>query len=154
MTGSFRDALPRARAFTLIIKPANDVYVDEPYVSIRWDGLHNHVLSEWRGFANSAELRTCLLKAIEAIRDNRAAAYVSDARKLKVIVHEDQLWVKETWMPLAISAGLKRLAFVTSSTGLGRLTIEDVVTMVDDHGVQSRTFDSLSAARLWVAQAS
>ena len=154
MAGSFRDALLRGGAFTLIIKPANDVYVDEPYVSIRWDGLHNHVFSEWRGFANSAELRNCLLKAIEAIRDNRAAAYVSDARKLKVVVHEDQVWVKETWMPLAISAGLKRLAFVTSSTGLGRLTIEDVVTMVDDHGVQSRTFDSLNAARQWVAQVS
>jgi hypothetical protein len=154
MTGSFRDALQRTKAFTLFIKPANDVYVDEPYLSIRWDGPHNHVFSEWRGFANSAELRSCLLKAIEAIRDNRAAAYVSDARKLKVIVHEDQEWIKDKWMPLAVNAGLKRLAFVTSSTGLGRLTIEDLVTLVDDHGVKSRTFDSLTAARQWVAQVS
>jgi len=152
MTGSFRDALSRTSAFTLVIKPANDIYVDEPYLSIRWDVLHNHVFSEWRGFANSAELRRCLLKGIEAIRDNRAAAYVSDARKLKVIVREDQEWIKETWMPLAINAGLKRLAFVTSSTGLGRLTIADVVTLVDDHGVKSRTFDSLTAARQWVRQ--
>ena len=154
MTGSFRDALSRTSAFTLVIKPANDIYVDEPYLSIRWDVLHNHVFSEWRGFANSAELRSCLLKGIEAITDNRAAAYVSDARKLKVIVHEDQEWIKETWMPLAINAGLKRLAFVTSSTGLGRLTITDVVTLVDDHGVKSRTFDSLTAARQWVRQVS
>jgi len=151
MTGSFRDALSRTSAFTLAIKPANDVYVDEPYLSIRWDVLHNHVFSEWRGFANSAELRSCLLKGIEAITDNRAAAYVSDARKVKVIVHEDQKWIKEIWMPQAVRAGLQRLAFVTAPTGLGKVTVEEVCGLVDDHGLQSRTFASMEAARQWVS---
>jgi hypothetical protein len=136
----------------LIIKPISDVYVDEPYLSIRWDGLHKHVFSEWRGFANSAELRSSFLKGIQAIRDNRAAAYVSDARKLKVLIHDDQKWIQETWMPLAIQAGLKRLAIVTASTGLGKLTIEDVVVLIDDHGLRSRTFDSLAPARKWVSE--
>jgi len=143
-----------ARSKTLCIKPANAVYVDEPYVSIRWDSLHKHVLSEWKGFANSEELRAALLKGIQAITDNRAAAYVSDARKLKVIVHEDQRWIQETWMPIALQAGLKRLAFVTADTGLGRLTVQDVVVLVDHHGLESRTFSSLAAARQWVAQVS
>jgi hypothetical protein len=140
------------RRIPLGIKPANDVYVDEPYLSIRWDGLHKHVLSEWKGFANSEELRAGLLKGIQAIADNRAVAYVSDARKLRVIVHEDQRWIQEKWMPLALQAGLKRLAFVTADTGLGKLTIEDVVQLVDHHGLESRTFSSVAAARHWVAQ--
>jgi hypothetical protein len=110
--------------------------------------LHHHVLSEWRAFANSAELRSSLLKGIQAIRDNHAAAYVSDARKLKVIVHEDQKWIQETWMPLAMQAGLKRIAFVTAATGLGKLA-----GLVDDHGLQSRTFDAMPAARQWVSEA-
>lgn len=138
--------------YTLFIKPADDVYVDEPYLSIRWDGLHRHVFSEWKGFANSEELRAGLLKGIQAITDNRAGAYVSDARKLKVIVHEDQRWIQEKWMPLAMQAGLRRLAFVTAATGLGRLTIEDLVVMVDHHGLESRTFSSLPAARSWVVE--
>jgi hypothetical protein len=143
-----------ARSTTLCIKPANDVYVDEPYVSVRWDGLHNHVLSEWRGFANSEELRAALLRGIQAIVDNHASAYVSDARKLRVIVHEDQAWISEKWMPLALQAGLKRLAFVTAASGLGRLTVKDVVDLVDHHGLESRTFTSLEAARRWVAEVS
>jgi hypothetical protein len=137
----------------LSIKPANGVYVDEPYLTIRWDGLHKHVLSEWKGFANSEELRAALLKGIQAIIDNHAVAYVSDARRLKVIVHEDQKWIQEKWMPLALQAGLKRLAFVISGTGLGRLTIQDVVALVDHHGLESRTFSSVEAARHWVAEA-
>jgi hypothetical protein len=144
----------KARSTTLCIKPANDVYVDEPYVSVRWDGLHNHVLSEWRGFANSEELRAALLRGIQAIVDNHASAYVSDARKLRVIVHEDQAWISEKWMPLALQAGLKRLAFVTAASGLGRLTVKDVVDLVDHHGLESRTFTSLEAARRWVAEVS
>jgi hypothetical protein len=86
------------------------------------------------------------------IRDNHAAAYISDARKVKVIVHDDQRWIKEKWMPLAQQAGLKRLAFVTAPTGLGKLTIEDVSGLVDHNELQSRTFDSMAAARQWVSE--
>jgi hypothetical protein len=151
--GRFDVAVEAGNAYTLLIKPPDDVYVDEPYLSIRWDRVHRHVLSEWRAFANSIELRASLLKGIQAIRDNQAAAYVSDARKLKVIVHADQKWIHDKWMPLAQEAGLKRLAFVTATTGLGKLTVEDVSGLVDHEELQSRTFDSMTAARQWVSEA-
>ncbi|HZK73454.1 MAG TPA: hypothetical protein VFD88_05590 [Clostridia bacterium] len=131
-----------------------DLYVDEPYVSIRWDSLHHHVYTEWKAFANSAELRACLLKGIRAISEHRASAYVSDARKIRVIVHDDQKWIKESWMPLAVGAGLKRIAFVTAPTGLGRLNIDDVAGSFNESGLQSRTFDSMEAARNWVSEGS
>jgi hypothetical protein len=116
--------------------------------------VHHHVYSEWHAFANSAELRSALLRGVQAIRDNHAAAYISDARKLKVIVHDDQNWIKEKWMPLAQQAGLKRLAFVTAPSGLGKLTIEDVSGLVNHNELQSRTFESMSAARQWVSEVS
>lgn len=127
-------------------------YVGEPYLSISWDGVNQHVFSEWKAFANSAELRAGLLKGIQAIRDHGAIAYVSDARKVKVIVHDDQKWIRDFWLPLAMAAGLKRIAFVTAATGLGKLTIEDVSGLVDENGLQSRTFDSMAAARQWVSE--
>lgn len=127
--------------------------MDEPYLSIRWDSVHQHVLTEWKAFANSTELRTSLLKGVQAIRDNKAVAYVSDARKLRVITQDDQQWVKDSWLPLAAGAGLKRVAFVTASTGLGKLTVEDVSAIINVNGLQSRTFDSMVDARKWVAEA-
>ncbi len=129
----------------------SDIYVDEPYLSIRWDRVHQHVHSEWRAFANSAELRASLLKGVRAISDHRAVAYVSDTRKLRVIVPDDQEWIKATWMPLAVAAGLKRIAFVTAAAGLGKLTVEDLVPMVNGHGLESRTFDSMPSARNWLS---
>ena len=70
-----------------------------------------------------------------------------------MIIHEDQQWIRDKWMPLAQEAGLKRLAFVTAPTGLGKLTVEDVSILVDHQQLQSRTFDSMSAARQWVSEA-
>jgi hypothetical protein len=42
---------------------------------------------------------------------------------------------------------------VTAPTGLGKLTIEDVSGLVDHQELQSRTFDSMAAARRWVSEA-
>lgn len=78
--------------------------------------------------------------------------YVDDARKVKVIVHADQEWIRDSWLPLALAAGLRRIAFVTAPAGLGRLTIQDVSRLVGEKGLQSRTFNSLAAARAWISQ--
>lgn len=139
------------RAYTSSIK-SDDVYLDEPYLSIRWDGVNNLVHAEWRTFANSAEFRTGLSKGIEAIRDHRAAAYISDSRKVKVIVHDDQKWLKDTWLPLALAGGLKRIAFVTADTGLGKLCVEDVAAMCADNGLHSLTVRTMEAARKFVSE--
>lgn len=125
-------------------------YVDEPYLTIRWDETHQHVLSEWKAFANSRELRAALLSGINAIQDHKAVAYISDARKLKVIVCDDQAWIKDTWKPLASAAGLKRLAYVTAPTGLGRMNVEDLSKSLDENGLESCTFHSIDAAREWL----
>jgi hypothetical protein len=131
---------------------SDDIYLDEPYLSIRWDSVHNHVHAEWRAFANSAEFRAGLSKGIQAIRDHRAVAYISDSRKVKVIVDEDQRWIKETWLPLATNAGLKRIGFVIANTGLGRLCVQDVADLCADYGLHSRTFPTMEAARKFVSE--
>ncbi len=99
------------------------------------------------------ELRAGLLRGVDAIRDHRAVAYLTDTRKVKVIVEADQAWINQTWLPLAIDAGLKRVAVVTAAHGLGKLTVEDVVESTDDQGVlQTRIFDSIGAAWEWISQ--
>jgi len=100
--------------------PTRGVYVDEPWLLMRWDAVHRIVHSEWRAFANSAELRAALLKGIEAIKDHKATGYLTDTRKVRVVVPSDQEWIKQTWLPLAIEAGLKRIAVVTAPSRVGQ----------------------------------
>ncbi len=132
--------------------PRDGVYVDQPWLLMRWDAAHHIVHSEWRAFANSAELRAALLRGLDAIKDHKALGYLSDTRKVKVIVQADQEWIKETWLPLAIGAGLKRIAVVTATQGLGKMTVEDLVGLTDDQGLQSRIFASVEAGWRWASQ--
>ena len=131
----------------------NDVYVDEPWLHMRWDRSDKCVISVWKGFANSAEFRAALGKGLQAIREKHAVGYVSDTRKIKVIVHEDQAWANETLIPQMAAAGLKRLAMITADSGLGKVTVEEIVKLVDNRPLLMRSFDSMHAAMRWVREA-
>jgi hypothetical protein len=127
---------------------------------MRWDGEHDCLFAEWKGFATSAEFQGALLKAVEVIRDRNGAAFVNDTRKLELVSDADQRWLMSTWRALAIPAGLKRLAIVIAKTGLSKMAIEDMLkagtnpvprgTGDDDADFQSRTFDSVDDAWRWV----
>lgn len=133
-------------------RPLGDLYLDEPWVSIRWDGAHRYVHTEWKAFANSVEFRAALMRALDAIRDKHSLAYLSDTRKVKVVVHEDQNWANEVWIPLLVKAGVKRFALVKAQSGLGRVNVEDVIAKVDDRGLLMRGFESMGNARSWLAE--
>jgi hypothetical protein len=133
--------------------PASDLYLDEPWVSIRWDGANNCVHTEWKAFANSAEFRAALMRALVAIKDRKSIGYLSDTRKVKVVVNADQEWANEVWIPLLAEAGVKRFALVTAASGLGKLNVEDVIRLVDNRRVLMRGFATVDEALIWLAGA-
>jgi hypothetical protein len=136
-----------------VSKPVdNDVYVDEPWLLMRWDRVHRCIHSEWKGFANSLEFRAAVMKGVQAIRERHATGYLTDTRKVKVIVHEDQKWANEVAAPLMVEAGLKRMAVVIAQQGLGKLTVEETLRMVDNQGLLVRTFQSVPEAMTWAGE--
>jgi hypothetical protein len=130
--------------------PAGDLYLNESWLSVRWDREHNCVHSEWKGFANSVEFRKGTMRTLEAIRDKNAGSLVSDTRRLEVVTNEDQLWMRDTWVPLAVAAGLKRIALVVANQGLGKFAVQEIVSHVGPTTFVTRTFESLSEALEWV----
>jgi hypothetical protein len=119
---------------------------------VRWEDENQYVHTEWKAFANSVEFRAGLMKVLDAVRENHAIRYLSDTRKVKVVVREDQKWADETWFPLVAAAGLKRFAAVTAEAGLGKLTVEEVFDHVHVKGLDVRKFSSVAAAREWLAE--
>ena len=86
---------------------------------------------------------------MRAIREHHVLGYVSDARKAKVFVPEDQKWAMTDRAPQAVAAGLKRMALVTAAAGLAKSIAEDVSKQIDQHGLSMRTFDSVAEATVW-----
>ncbi len=134
---------------TIATGPTDEIYLDEPYISIRWRAVPQVLYAEWKGYATSSEFRAALLTGVRAIRARHATAYISDARKAKLILPEDERWGREVWLPQAVAAGLKRMAIVTAPAGLSKMAYDDAATAIDSHGLSMRTFDSVPAATTW-----
>ena len=128
----------------------DDVFVDEPWLFMRWDHEHRGIFAEWKAFATSEEFRGALTKVLEVVRERKAFCFVNDTRKLELITDEDQRWILQTWTPQAVAAGLKRIAIVIAHTGLSKMAVEEMFKEQATARVESRTFDSLPDAMQWV----
>jgi hypothetical protein len=137
------------QATPLAHRSGDETYLDEAYLSIRWRSVPQILYAEWKGFATSAEFRAALLTGVRAMRERHVTGYVSDARKAKVFVTEDQQWAREVWLPQAAAAGLKRMAMVTAPAGIASAIAQDVAHQIDQHGLSMRTFESVAAATVW-----
>jgi hypothetical protein len=131
----------------------DEVFSDEPWLSIRWDDEHRCVYAEFKGFANSAEIRAGAMKILEAARNKHATLLVSDNRGLEGVANEDQLWLRDTWMPLAVASGITRIGVVVAPRGLGKLATEEIIGKFGKTAFVTRTFGSPAEATKWVAGA-
>jgi hypothetical protein len=131
---------------------SGDVHADLPYMYIAWDGEHNCVYVEFKGFATSAEFRTGTMKVIDAIRERNATSLISDNRRLEVVTNEDQLWLRDTLVPQAAALGMKRAAVVVAHQGLGKYASQEILNRLPSGMFVTRTFDSLDDAKTWIAR--
>jgi hypothetical protein len=128
----------------------DEVYVDSRYLWIRVDLPRQCVIAEFKGFATSAEFRVGTMKILDAIKERRVHSLISDNRKLEVVTAADQLWIRDTWVPQAIEAGLKRIAVVLAKQGLGRFASEEIISELPNSAFTTRTFESADEALKWV----
>jgi hypothetical protein len=131
---------------------SGDVYLDEPWLSIRWDRAHDCVHAEFKSFANSSELRAGTTAILQAIRDRKASALISDNRRLEGVTDLDQLWLRDSWVPLAVAAGIQRIAVVVARRGLGKLASEAIISKFGKTAFETRTFEALDDALKWVSE--
>ena len=129
---------------------ASDVHLDQPYLSIRWDRGCRCVYAEFKAFANSAEFRDGTTHILDAIKARHATSLVSDNRRLEGVATHDQLWIRDTWVPMAVAAGLNRIAVVVAHSGLGKIATEEILSRIGDAKFATRTFESLGDAMSWV----
>ena len=138
--------------FALSPSPKSGVYADEPWLSIERDREGKWIYAEWKGFANSAEFRRSLTRIADAIREQNVPALVSDNRRLEGVAQSDQLWIRDTWTPMAVAAGLKRIAVVVAHRGLGKIATEEILSQMGTNIFATRTFTTVSEATEWAAR--
>lgn len=119
-------------------------------ISMRWDEGNRTVNADWTGFFNSIEFRDAATKLVEEIKSRRATSTVCDIQRLEVVIHTDQLWIRDTWVPLALASGLKRIAVVVALRGLAKFAADAMIRLVGRTGIETRLFNSLENAIEWI----
>jgi hypothetical protein len=135
----------------LRVSNAEDVHLNEPWLSIHWDRTGHYVLADFKGFCNSVEFRAGTLQILAAIRARGASGLISDNRGLEGVSIRDQLWLRDTWMPDAVAAGIRRIAVVVAHHGLGKAASTDIISKFGETEFVTRTFESLADAINWVS---
>jgi hypothetical protein len=129
-----------------------DSFEDKPWLSVQSDRYSSCVYAEWKGFATSAEFRAGTLRILDAIRAIQATSLVSDNRRLEGVTAPDQLWIRDSWTPLAVASGLARIAVVVPQRGLGKIATEQILSQVGMKAFTTRTFTTVSEAMEWTAE--
>jgi hypothetical protein len=129
-----------------------DAFADEPWLSVQADSTSRCVYAEWKGFANSNEFRSSLMRILEAVRVSGAASLISDNRRLEGVTGQDQLWIRDTWTQMAVDSGLTRIAVVVPPRGLGKIASEQILGQVGMKAFSTHTFTTVSEAMEWAAE--
>src|SRR5487761_270334 len=127
------------------------VYLDTPYVLVRWDPNGPWVYVKWKAWANSSEYRAVQEMVLQASRENHASRNLVDSTDRRVFSDDDQKWLVENWMPRAAAAGRRWTAIVMPTSALGRTIAENV----DDYGRSNlftiEHFETVEDAAAWLS---
>ncbi|HEY8634276.1 MAG TPA: hypothetical protein VIO34_04875 [Candidatus Dormibacteraeota bacterium] len=131
---------------------SNKVYLDTPYVSVRWDGVGNWMFVEWKAWANSTEYRAALETVLLALRESRATRNLIDATHAGVVADDDQVWLIENWIPRAAAAGRRWTAIVMPKSALGRTISENIGRREKPNArTEARYFETVEDAAAWLS---
>jgi hypothetical protein len=131
---------------------SNNVYLDTPYVSVRWDGVGKWMFVEWKAWANSSEYRAALETVLLALRERRATRHLIDATHAGVVADDDQVWLIENWIPRAAAAGRRWTAIVMPKSALGRTISENIGRREKPNArTVARYFETVEDAAAWLS---
>ena len=127
------------------------VYFEIPGVaSVRWDASISAVVTDWEGWANSAEFASLLDAEVRALSEHHASRQLADCRRQKGLKQADQELAAREWLPRAIGLGLKRFAVVRPTSGLAAANLEERLGMVPPGDLEVEYFTSADDARVWL----
>lgn len=122
---------------------------DNPICRVTLDAAVPCIFVVWQRYATSAQLRFVYERMLEMLRRKQINMILGDDSSLALIHVEDQVWLREDWMPRAVAAGLKASASKCPSAFFGKQSVANVQSGAPA-GVVLRSFETLLEAKSWL----
>jgi len=126
------------------------IHYENPFLTLSWLAEENIVCAQWKDDVDSEPMREGLEAGLELVREKHAKKWLVDSRRLGAIDPQDVKWVNETWMPQAVDAGLRWMAFVMAKKIVMKLTMKSFIARINDREISNAYFEELDEARKWL----
>ena len=108
--------------------------------NIYFDKDINAVVMEWDGYATSAQFKEGTELMLQTLKQNNAYKVLADIKDMVLIGMEDQQWLEKDFIPRAIQAGFKAIAFIRPDYYFNKVAVESVSYKIDKEQLQLSFF--------------
>ena len=125
------------------------IYLDAPYMAIRWDG--QQVVVEMRARAGSADFREGMETGLRAIEETQTTRLLLDCRNMRLVLVEDERWLAQDLLPRLATTRLRWMAVVTPENSLAQEIVKDLAKPRPTKTV-SKHCATVDEAMLWLSR--
>jgi hypothetical protein len=126
------------------------IHFDEPFLTISWEEDANIVCAQWKEEVRREPMRRGLEAGLELVIQKKSRKWLVDSRRLGSIEPVDVKWVNDHWMPRAVAAGLRWMAFVMAKKVVMQLTMKSFMARINEQELSNAYFDDVNEARAWL----
>lgn len=121
-----------------------------PSFQLSFDPLVPCVEMKVQGYLSDNEFRGPTEEMLSLMIDKNVTKVFADTLHMKLINQEDREWIKKNFLPKAIKAGLKAVAFIKPADYHTRLSLETTIYGIDPNEFLTEWFDDSSEAKAWL----
>lgn len=128
-----------------------EVLHDDQDARVELSAAQKLVRLTWKQPITGEAYRNLLSRVIDLVGERKLKLWLSDGRKAGPILHDDQLWTTQEFMPRVLAAGLVRIAIVNSEDGLNLMAVDRMVNATPaDAPYSIGFFEDPSIGQLWL----
>ena len=105
---------------------------------------------EWITAPTSPEFREVMSRVLALLTENKFTRLIGDVRHLGAVAEEDQHWSNATWFPEALESGINKIGIIVSDDIFSQLSVEEIMSRVDNAELSSHYFSSPEEAMSWI----
>ena len=94
---------------------------------IWYDAQAGIVRMHWKGYANSQQFREGTRRMLEVLKEAKATVVLGDITDMILISQDDQQWLIENFLPVAIDAGFRAIALLKPQHYFNKVAVETIV---------------------------
>jgi hypothetical protein len=121
-----------------------------PY-HIAYDDRHGLVSMKWTEYATSEEFRQGTELMLQLLIQYNCSTVFADISEMTLIGSSDQHWLEFNFLPRAVNAGFKKVAFLKPQSYFNAVAVETVCERIHPGVLTIRFYDSEEDAISWLS---